>query len=112
MASIPGGQFSFSAAHGSVNVVQTPDGTSLPSPVAGAFNLELVTSPQGTNYTLPAGYQGVALLSNGGQELDLLNGNINVAVTGTLADTVLGGDGNDTIQGGTGNDPIQGGAGP
>src|ERR1700761_4454828 len=111
MASIPGGQFSFFASNEPVNVVPTPDGSSLPPPVAGAFNLEVITSPHGTNYALPAGYQGVALLSNGGQELDLLHGNIGVTVTGTGADTVLGGDGNDTIQGGIGPETIIGGSG-
>jgi hypothetical protein len=42
MASIPGGQFAFMAANNPVNVVLTPDGNSLPPPVLGSFNLELV----------------------------------------------------------------------
>ena len=66
MASIPGGQFTFSAANMPVNVVVTSNGQSMPPPIAGAFNLELVTSPVGTAYALPPGYQGVALLSDQG----------------------------------------------
>jgi Ca2+-binding RTX toxin-like protein len=111
MASIPGGQFSFSAAHGPINAVLTPDGTSLPPAVAGAFNLEVITSPQGTSYPLPHGYQGVALLSDGGHDLDMLHGSYAVTVTGTGPDTVMGGDGSDTIQGGTGPETISGGHG-
>src|SRR5262245_47427408 len=55
MASIPGGQFTFFAANKPVNVVFTPDGQSLPPPVSGDFNLEVVTSPQGNSHPLPLG---------------------------------------------------------
>ena len=44
MASIPGGQYHFFASGQAVNVATTPDGTNLPPPVLGQFNLELVTS--------------------------------------------------------------------
>ena len=63
MASIPGGQFNFFAANMPVNVVVTPDGQSLPPPISGDFNLEVITSSQG-NLSLPPGYQGVALFAN------------------------------------------------
>jgi Ca2+-binding RTX toxin-like protein len=121
MASIPGGQFTFSAVHQPVNLVVTASGASLPPPISGDFNLEVITAPIGTSYPLPPGYQGVALLSQGGYGLDMLRGSYSVAVTGSGADTVQGGAGNDTITGGTGpeliqgghgNDLIQGGTGP
>ena len=120
MASIPGGQFTFSAAHQPVNVVVAASGAALPPPIPGDFNLDVITSPIGTSYPLPPGYQGVALLSQGGHELDMLRGSYSVAVTGS-GDTVQGGTGNDTIIGGTGpeliygghgNDLISGGTGP
>jgi Ca2+-binding RTX toxin-like protein len=111
MASIPGGQFTFSAAHQPVNLVVAASGASLPPPIPGDFNLEVITSPIGTSYPLPPGYQGVALLSQGGHELDMLRGSYSVAVTGSGADTVQGGTGNDTIIGGTGAELIYGGHG-
>jgi Ca2+-binding RTX toxin-like protein len=112
MASIPGGQFVFSAAAPQpVNVLTTSNGVSPPSPTPGAFNLEVITSPQGTNYPLPPGYQGVALLSDGGHDLDMLHGSYAVTVTAPGPDTVQGGDGNDTIQGGAGPETLAGGQG-
>jgi serralysin len=111
MASIPGGQFAFFAANKPVNVVLTPDGHASPPPVPGDFNLELVTSPQGTAYGLPAGYQGVALLANQGHTLNLLQGDIGVSVIGNGPDTIIAGSGNDTIYGGHGPELIVGGSG-
>jgi len=43
MASVPGGQFTFFAANKPINAVFTPDGSSLPRPIHGDFNLEVVT---------------------------------------------------------------------
>ncbi|MGC2523774.1 MAG: hypothetical protein WA417_14240, partial [Stellaceae bacterium] len=111
MASIPGGQFTFAAAHQAVNLVVTASGASLPPPIPGDFNLEVITSPFGTSYPLPPGYQGVALLSEGGHDLNILRGSYGVTVAGNGADTVQGGAGNDTIIGGTGSELIHGGHG-
>jgi hypothetical protein len=49
MASVNGSQYVFSAAQ-TVNLVASPDGNqaTLPAPVAGQFNLELIISPSGS----------------------------------------------------------------
>jgi Ca2+-binding RTX toxin-like protein len=120
MASIPGGQYSFFAAGQAVNVVTTADGSHLPLPVPGEFNLELVTSLNGPS-DLPTGYQGVALASPDGKTIDLVSGDDGFKVLGggphTISagsgnDTIFGGNGPDLIYGGKGNDTIQGGSGP
>src|SRR6516162_10779410 len=112
MASIPGGQYSFFAAGQAVNVVTTADGTNLPPPIGGEFNLEVVTSPQGTSYSLPLGYHGVALLSDQAHALNMLTGDYAVWANGHAPDTIQAGSGNDTIFGLTGHDLITGGSGP
>jgi len=60
MASVPGGQYTFFANGSNTNVVATADGSVLPPPVGGEFNLELLTSRHGSAAILP-GYQGVAM---------------------------------------------------
>lgn len=81
MTSVPGGQFQVSANGEKVNVITTPDGSHLPPPISGEFNLEVVTSPGGAS-ELPTGYQGVALLSNGGNSIEMAAGDYAVRVTG------------------------------
>lgn len=81
MTSVPGGQFQTSANGEKVNVVTTPDGSHLPPPIGGEFNLEVVTSTGGSS-DLPAGYQGVALLSDGGSTIEMAAGDYAVRVTG------------------------------
>jgi len=112
MTSVPGGQYSFFAAGQAVNVVTTSDGTNLQPPIGGEFNLEVVTSPQGTSYPLPPGYQGVALLSDQGHALNMLTGDYAVWANGGGPDTIQAGSGNDTIFGSSGHDLITGGSGP
>src|SRR6266700_4060235 len=80
MPSIPGGQYSFFATGENVNVVTTPDGSHLPPPIAGQFNLELVTSLSGPS-GIPPGYQGVALQSADGRTIDLAQGDYGLRVT-------------------------------
>src|SRR6266404_1651923 len=110
MASIPGGQYSFFATGQAVNVVTTPDGTNLPPPVLGKFNLELVTSLSGPS-GIPAGYQGVALMSADGSTIELAASNYGVRAFGNGAQTIIAGTGNDTIYGGARDDQIYGATG-
>jgi hypothetical protein len=67
MASVPGGQYTLFANGSNANVVATPDGSGLPPPVAGQFNLELLTGNGPSS--IPPGYQGVAMLSPDGKTL-------------------------------------------
>src|ERR1700722_9666613 len=120
MASIVGSQYGFFAPqNGTIHVVFSADGSNLPAAASGVFNLEVITSPTGISYSLPTGYQGVALLPGGtGQSLNLLLGNGGVTDNGT-SDTITAGSGNnsivggqlDAITGGTGNDVIDGSVG-
>ncbi len=107
-------RFSFFTSSQSVNVGVTPDGSNPPPPVAGVFNLELVTSPAGTSYPAPPGYQGVAILPGGtGQAVQLLSGDFTVVdmsfgssiTLGSGTQTAVGGKG-DTITGGSGKGVI------
>ena len=79
MASVPGGQYSFFADGKNVNVVATPDGSSMPPPLAGQFNLELLTSGFGSA-TPPMGYDGVAMMSPDGKTLTLATGDLGAQV--------------------------------
>jgi Ca2+-binding RTX toxin-like protein len=110
MASIPGGQYNaFTQGGQQVNVVMTTDGNNLPPPIPGEFNLEVITGgvvPPG----LPPGYQGVAVLSDNGQTINMAYGNWALQLTGDP--TVIGGAGSDTISGGNAPAMIIGGAGP
>src|SRR5260370_29296050 len=110
MASIPGGQYNVLAQGGQqVNVVTTSDGNHLPPPVLGQFNLEVITGgsiPPG----IPAGYQGVAVLSDNGKIINMAYGDWALQVTGDR--TVIGGAGHDTIYGGDAPTLIIGGSGP
>ncbi len=109
MATITGSQYSVYAPGGQqVNVVMTADGSNLPKAIAGEFNLEVITGgviPSG----LPAGYQGVAVLSDNGQTIDMAYGNWALNLTGDP--TVIGGTGSDTITAGSGPALIIGGSG-
>ncbi|HVH82577.1 MAG TPA: NF038122 family metalloprotease, partial [Stellaceae bacterium] len=104
---------------GALNPVYTPSGTNLPAAIAGHFNLEIVTAASGTNYPLPSGYQGVALLNTGpAPSINLVSGSLGMVdnvggysiLAGSGGDSIGGAHG-DTITGGTGNDFIDGSAG-
>src|ERR1700723_1998322 len=107
-----GNQYGFFAPQGTtLNVVFSFDGTNPPPAVSGVFNLEVITSPTGVSYTLPSGYQGLALLPGGtGQTLNLLLGNINVADSGS-SDSIIGGSGKSSIGGAGGGTNTRGGGG-
>jgi Ca2+-binding RTX toxin-like protein len=111
MASVPGGQYTLFANGNNMNVVATADGIGLPPPVAGLFNLELLTSGSGST-TLPAGYQGVAMLSPDGRTINLVAGDYGVQVADGGPHTIIAGTGHDTIYGGSGPTVIFGGNGP
>jgi Ca2+-binding RTX toxin-like protein len=136
-SSVLGGQYNVVVpGNQQVNVVMTTNGDSLPPAVPGAFNLEVITDgvvPAG----LPQGYEGVLVLSDNGQTIDMAYGNFALNLTGdptviggtgndtitagnapalitggSGSDLIYGGNGPDTIQGGSGSDTIYGGAGP
>ncbi len=103
MATIPGSQWQASASGLTVNVVQTTDGT-LPAPIAGDFNLEIFISGSGGAPTTPAaGYQGLAVLSPSGLELDLISGAFAITDNGSGNDTLSAYGANETISGGAAN---------
>jgi Ca2+-binding RTX toxin-like protein len=101
MATIAGSQFVATAPGQPVNVVETTTGTGLPSTVPGAFNLEVFVGSIASVPGLAPGYQGLAILSPSGLELDL--------VAGAFAVTDNGG-GNDTLSAFVANETVSGGA--
>ena len=87
MATIPGSHYVATAPGQPVNVVETTTGTGLPPPMPGAFNLEVfVGGAASSNVAL--GYQGLAVLSPSGLELDLISGAFAVTDNGTGNDTI------------------------
>lgn len=120
MATIPGSHYVATAPGQPVNVVETTTGTGLPPTVPGAFNLEVFVGGAASSNVAP-GYQGLAVLSPSGLELDLISGVFAVTDNGTGNDTLSAFGANETISGGGagvtlnlfGNsDVAQGGSGP
>lgn len=119
MATIPGSHFVATAPGQPVNVVETTTGTGLPPTVPGAFNLEVFVG--GIASTPAPGYQGLALLSPSGLQLDLISGAFAVTDNGTGNDTLNAFGANETIIGGSAGvtlnlfghgETAQGGSGP
>ena len=105
MASIPGSQFFMATAQGqTVNAVGTNNGV-LPPPNPGQFNLEVWTGDPADAPTTPApGYQGLAVVSNDGHQIDLISGAFAITDTnGTGQDTINADGDNETISGGAAN---------
>jgi Ca2+-binding RTX toxin-like protein len=119
MATIAGSQFVATVPGQPVNVA-FDNGGPLPPTVPGAFNLEVFLGSDATAPTIAPGYQGLAVLSPSGFELDLISGAFAVTDNGTGGD-ILGAAGmNETISGGGApvtlilsgtNDVADGGAG-
>lgn len=103
MASIPGSHFVANAPNQTVNVVETSGGR-LPPPVPGEFNLEVWTGNPADTPSQPArGYQGLAVLSDGNETINLVSGAFAVADAGSGQDSIIASGTNETISGGTAN---------
>jgi len=119
MATIAGSQFVATAPGQPVNVVETTTGTGLPPTVPGAFNLEVFVG--GIASAPASGYQGLALLSPSGLELNLISGAFAVTDNGSGNDTLNAFGANETVIGGSAgvtlnlfghSETAQGGSGP
>lgn len=87
MATIPGSLFIVSAGQ-TVNVQETTTGTGLPTAISGDFNLEVYVGALANAPPLAPGYQGLAVLTSAGSELDLVSGAYAVTDNGTGSDTI------------------------
>ena len=128
MASVPGSHYDVYAGSRSVNIGMTADPNNVPTPVAGDFNLEIVTTATGTgSFATAPGYQALAILSSDGETFTALHGDYNatdaggnhlislgdgnMSVTGAAGDSILGGTGSSDIDGSLGKQSIVGGSG-
>src|SRR5271154_226501 len=103
MASIVGFFFEATTPNLPVHVVETMGG-GVPPPGHRAFNLEVWTGNPADAPTSPApGYQGLAVLSNSGMQIDLISGAFAVTDHGTGDDTINADGNNQTISGGVAN---------
>ncbi len=75
-------------------------GSSLPSTVPGAFNLEVFVGSVASAPRIAPGSQGLAVLSPSGLELDLISGAFAVTDNGTGNDTLSAHGANETVIGG------------
>src|SRR5579864_1510832 len=103
MATIPGSHFVATAPGRPVNVVETRTGMGLPPTVPGAFNLEVFVGGIASTPSIAPGYQGLAVLSPSGLELDLISGAFAVTDNGAGNDTLSAHGANETISGGPAN---------
>jgi len=100
MASIAGSHFVATVPGETVRVVETSGGP-LPPPVHGVFNLEVWTGNPADAPTHPAhGYQGLAVLEDGGRRIDLIRGAFAVTDPGNGHDTINADGREETINGG------------
>ena len=103
MASVPGSHYSIFAGNQVVNFGFTADPNNVPAPVAGDFNLEVITNASGTgSFATFSGYQGLAVLSNSGSVFTAEHGDYGVQDTGGN-DSIFAGDGNVSILGALGD---------
>src|SRR6267154_1118043 len=110
MASIPGSHYNVFVSNQIVNFGMTTDPNNVPAPVAGNFNLEVITNASGTgSFSTASGYQGLAIISTNGSVFTAAHGSYGVQDTGGN-DSIFAGDGNVSILGAAG-DTITGGTG-
>jgi hypothetical protein len=103
MASISGSHFVATASGKTVNIVETSGGT-LPPPVNGVFNLEVWIGNPADAPTQPAhDYQGLAVLEDGGRQIDLISGAFAVTDHGTGNDSINADGTGESISGGAAN---------
>ncbi|HEY1794517.1 MAG TPA: hypothetical protein VGG57_00220 [Stellaceae bacterium] len=107
MASISGSQFVALAAE-PVNVAETSNGSHLPPPIAGDFNLEVWTGSGPPPQSPAPGYNGLAVLGAGGTSITLVSGayEIQDLATGGATDTLTADGDAQTIAGGPGNNDV------
>src|SRR5258708_6212601 len=104
MASIAGSQGVATAPGQPVNVSYTSDGSGLAT-VPGAFNLEVWTGPNPP--TVPgAGFDGLVVLSNGGNQLDLYGTGFEIQDTGSGTHSIIAHGDNETISAGPNNNDL------
>ena len=77
----------------------------LPAAASGDFDLAVVTAT-GSITRSPPGYQGVTVLPNDGNSIDMAYGNFEVLVNERGSPRVIGGAGSDTIIASQDNDLI------
>ena len=120
MATIPGGQFQLTARE-TVHVVETQTEKGLGGAVAGDVNVEVFVGLQANAPKAPAhGFDGLAVLSPSGHQLDLISGKFAATDNGSGHDTISAYGSGETISGGAApvtlnlygsNDTAIGGAG-
>lgn len=101
MATIPGSHYLVTAPGQPVNIVETTTGLDLPPTVPGAFNLEVFIGSIAGMPSIAAGYQGLAILSPSGHELDLISGAFAATDQGVGDDTLSAYGANETVDGGS-----------
>jgi len=110
MASLPGSHYNVFAGNQIVHFGVTTDPNNVPAPVAGNFNLEVITNASGTgSFSTASGYQGLAVLSTNGSVFTAGHGDYGIQDTGGN-DSIFAGDGNVSVLGAAG-DTITGGTG-
>jgi Ca2+-binding RTX toxin-like protein len=110
MASVPGSHYNVFAGNQIVNFGVTTDPNNVPAPVAGDFNLEVISNASGTgSFSTASGYQGLGVISTNGSVFTAGHGDYGVQDTGGN-DSIFVGDGNVSILGAAG-DTITGGTG-
>lgn len=107
MASISGSHFVALAAE-PVKIVETSNGSHLPPPVAGDFNLEVWTGSGRPPNSPAPGYNGLAVLGPGGTAITLVSGSYEIRdiATGGGTDTLIANGDAQTIAGGPGNNDV------
>jgi Ca2+-binding RTX toxin-like protein len=101
MATVPGGQFVLTA-HETVKTVETSTGKGVTGAVGSDFNVELFVGLGANAPKMPApGFNGLAVLSPSGHQLDLVSGQFAATDNGAGNDTISAYGIGETISGGS-----------